>query len=197
VNGQTFFTFPPDLEKSSGVGRPPPPDFFLRQIDFFSIFPSLYDPRQKNIIASLSCVPNADAHLLGDGRRRQRWRRDRRQQWWRGGADPPAQQPPPRLPRGGPAGEGRQLRQPPHPPPQGRCRRSAPRSPSAGTRVAPPRRAPGDDAGEGCVGAHPARGGARLRLDAPRRGGNGGGVGSAVGRGDGRGGGHLGDLPVS
>jgi len=32
------------------------------------------------------------------------------------------------------------------------------------------------DAGEGCVGAHPTRVGARLRLDAPQRGGNGGGV---------------------
>jgi hypothetical protein len=39
VNGLTFFTFPPNLEKSGGVGRPPPPDFFLRQIDFFTIFP--------------------------------------------------------------------------------------------------------------------------------------------------------------
>ena len=35
---KTFFTFPPDLEKSGGVGRPPPPDFFLRQIDFFPHF---------------------------------------------------------------------------------------------------------------------------------------------------------------
>ena len=31
-----------------------------------------------------------------------------------GGADPPAQQPPPHSPRGGPAGEGRQLLQPPY-----------------------------------------------------------------------------------
>ena len=31
-------TFPPDLEKSGGVGRPTPPDFFLRQIDFFPLF---------------------------------------------------------------------------------------------------------------------------------------------------------------
>jgi len=37
---------------------------------------------------------------------------------------------------------------------------------------------------------------ARLRLDAPQRGGNGGGVGSVVGRGGGRGGGRLGDLPA-
>ncbi len=53
MNRQTFFTFPPDLEKSGGVGRPPPPDFFLRQIDFFAIFPPSYDPRQKNIVTSL------------------------------------------------------------------------------------------------------------------------------------------------
>ena len=46
------------------------------------------------------------------------------------------------------------------------------------------------------VGAHPARVGARLRLDAPRQGGNGGGVGSAVRRGGGRGGGRLDDLPA-
>jgi len=99
-------------------------------------------------------------------------RRDRRRQRWRGGADPLAQQPPPRSPRGVPAGKGRQLWRPPHPPPLGRCQRSAPRGPAAGTRVVPPRRAPGGDAGKGCVGAHPARVDARLRLDAPRRGGN-------------------------
>jgi len=65
----------------------------------------------------LSCVPDAD-HLLRDGQRRRRRRRDQCRQWWWGGADPPAQQPPPRSPRGGPAGEGCQLQQPPHPPPQ-------------------------------------------------------------------------------
>ena len=46
------------------------------------------------------------------------------------------------------------------------------------------------------VGAHPARVGTRLRLDAPQQGGNGGDVGLAVGRGGGRGGGQLGDLPA-
>ncbi len=46
------------------------------------------------------------------------------------------------------------------------------------------------------AGAHPAQVGARLRLDAPRQGGNGGGVGSAVGFGGGRGGGWLGNLPA-
>ncbi len=46
------------------------------------------------------------------------------------------------------------------------------------------------------VGAHPARVGTRLRLDAPQQGGNGGGVGLAVGRGGGRGGDQLGDLPA-
>jgi hypothetical protein len=70
-----------------------------------------------------------------------------------GGGDPPAQQLPPRLPGGGPAGKGRQLRQPPHPPPQGRGRWSAPRSPAAGTRVVPPQRAPGGNAGKVRVGA--------------------------------------------
>ncbi len=35
VHGPTIFTFPPDLEKSDGVGRPTPPEFFLRQIDYF------------------------------------------------------------------------------------------------------------------------------------------------------------------
>jgi hypothetical protein len=46
------------------------------------------------------------------------------------------------------------------------------------------------------VGAHPARVGARLRLDSPQRGGNGGGVGSAVRCGGGRGRGQLGNLPA-
>jgi len=53
VQGSARLTFPPDLEKSGGVGQPPPPDFFLRQIDFFTIFPPSYDPRQKNIVAFL------------------------------------------------------------------------------------------------------------------------------------------------
>ena len=34
VNGQFFFTFPPDQEKSGGVGRPPPPDFFSARLTF-------------------------------------------------------------------------------------------------------------------------------------------------------------------
>ena len=82
------------------------------------------------------------------------------------GADPPAQQPPPCLPRGRPAGEGHQLRNPPHPPPQGRGWRLAPHGLAAGTRVATPRRAPGGNAKEGCVGVHPLEL-ARLRFDAP------------------------------
>ena len=113
-----------------------------------------------------------------------------------GVADPPAQKLPPRLPRGGPDGEGRQLWQPPHPPPQGHGRRLAPSGPSAGRRLAPPRRAPGGNAGKGCIGVHPAQVGARLRLNAPQQGGNGGGVGLAMGRGSGWDRGQLGDLPV-
>ena len=38
MQGPTFFTFPPDLEKSGSVGRPTLPDFFLRQIDFLPLF---------------------------------------------------------------------------------------------------------------------------------------------------------------
>jgi len=68
--------------------------------------------------------------------------------------------------------------------------------PWADTRVAPPRRALESDAGKGCIGAHPARVSARLRLDTTRRGRNGGGVGLAVGCGSGRGGGQLGNLPA-
>jgi hypothetical protein len=70
--------------------------------------------------------------------------------------------------------------------------RSAPRCPAAGTHILPPQLAPGGDAGKGCVG----RFGVRVRLDAPRRGGNGGVVGSAAGCGGNRGGGQLGDLPA-
>ena len=41
-------------------------------------------------------------------------------------------------------------------PPQGHGRWLAPCGPAAGTGVAPPWRAPGGDAGKGCIGAHPA-----------------------------------------
>ena len=63
-----------------------------------------------------------------------------------GGADPLAQQ----LPRSRPAGKGHQLRQPLHPPPQGRGRWSAPCNPAAGTRLALLRHATGGNAGKGC-----------------------------------------------
>jgi hypothetical protein len=54
-----FFTFPPDLEKSGGIGRPPPPDFFLCQIDFFAIFP-------RSSWSSLKKTPrrNKQIHVL-------------------------------------------------------------------------------------------------------------------------------------
>jgi hypothetical protein len=38
VHSSARLTFPPDLKKSGGVGRPTPPDFFLCQIDFFPHF---------------------------------------------------------------------------------------------------------------------------------------------------------------
>ena len=62
--------------------------------------------------------------------------------------------------------------------------------------LALPRRAPGGNAGKGCVGVHPAQVGARLRLDAPQQGGNRGGLVLAVGCGSGQGGGQLGNLPA-
>ena len=126
----------------------------------------LYDPRQKNIATSLVSPMlvliswgmedddgdgvwiNADS---GGG----------------GGADPPAQQPPPCSPRGRPAGKGRQLWRPPHPPPQGHGQRLAPHGPAADTPVTLPRCAPGGNKGEGCVGAHPTQVGVCLRLNAP------------------------------
>ena len=54
MNGQTFFTFPPDLEKSGGVGRPPPPDLFFRQIDFFAFFLSCdVNPLGRSVVGQV------------------------------------------------------------------------------------------------------------------------------------------------
>ena len=57
MHGPTFFTFLPDLEKSGSVGRPTPPDFFLRQIDFFPHFTALTRVYLSNLLTNLIIKP--------------------------------------------------------------------------------------------------------------------------------------------